>query len=930
MRRGGFAQRLSLTVTIIVVAILVVAFLATYRRSRAAIEQQTTESAIKEIQAAASQLDDAIRRVATIPSVTAEKQAADGLLPEGDLRRFLRRRLEDAPSLVYGVYIAFEKLKYTDADAMPWYDRKSLPNPRRVDYDYHQPKWSWYRDAKYKAGLIQAGRPLDELRQRLSISEPYFDEGGSNVGMVSFTVPVLSGRRKDFVGVAGADIELSELQAFLQKLKLREGLTLNGERAFLLSPKGTVITYPDPKRMVGKGRKAAAAKDIEHGSDILKDKTGFASDGGWVFFGGHRLYWATSAYTGWRIVLEVPNSEVNGPAQSLALDFAIIALIAIPLTAWLIRLTARKAASPIVHLTQAAKDLESGSFEPGRFTFEASRSDEIGQLARAFRTMAHEVKKREESLATINEGLEDTVRARTRELAEAALKAEQAQSLAEEANQTKSAFLANMSHELRTPLNAIIGYSEMLLEEAEDLGHDDYLPDLEKIRNAGKHLLTLINDILDLSKIEAGKVELFPEDFDVRKLVDEIKGTIHPLVERNQNRLDVVVDAEVGTMRSDLTRVRQCLFNLLSNASKFTNEGLVRLKVGRAMYDDVPMIYFRVIDSGIGMTPEQLAKLFQPFQQADSSTTRKYGGTGLGLTITKRFIEMMGGRIEVESEPGKGSAFTMTIPENLDDAGRLATVAELPAAAPSGPNTVLVIDDDPVARELLARLLTREGFSVALAGDGEEGLRMAAQLRPQVITLDVMMPKMDGWSVLSHLKADPELAAIPVVMITMVDEKKLALSRGATDYLTKPIDRDRLAQTLARFRKTSDDTCLVLVVDDDHATREVMRRTLEKEGWKVVEAENGRQALAKLVAYEPSLILLDLMMPELDGFGVVAELRKNERWRDIPVVVVTAKDLTPQDRQKLAGRVQSIVYKADIHIEDLPNALREAMSEPPT
>jgi PAS domain S-box-containing protein len=409
-----------------------------------------------------------------------------------------------------------------------------------------------------------------------------------------------------------------------------------------------------------------------------------------------------------------------------------------------------------------------------------------------------ERKRTELEIRRLNEDLERRVQRRTEALQKANEELEAARDLANQANQAKSSFLAQMSHELRTPLNAIIGYSELLQDEVTDREQDDLLPDLKKITNAGKHLLTLINDVLDLSKIEAGRMQLFPENFDIKGLVETVVSTIDPLVRKNNNALEIVCPEATGSMYADRTRVRQVLFNLLSNACKFTEKGRITLEVVRQPADGADWISFRVRDSGIGMTPAQLAKLFQPFTQADNSTTRRYEGTGLGLTISRRFCNMMGGDIGVESTPGKGSIFTVRLPAKMPDGG--AELSQTPsrpfaAAPPSGP-TLLVIDDDPSVLELTGRFLSRDGFRVVTAANGEDGLRLARQVRPAIITLDVRMPGMDGWAVLKALKADAALAGIPVVMLSIVDDKYVGQDMGAADYLTKPIDWNRLAAIL--------------------------------------------------------------------------------------------------------------------------------------
>jgi PAS domain S-box-containing protein len=503
--------------------------------------------------------------------------------------------------------------------------------------------------------------------------------------------------------------------------------------------------------------------------------------------------------------------------------------------------------------------------------------------------------------------------------------AEAARVDAEAANVAKSQFLANMSHELRTPLNAVIMYSELLQEEAVDRGVDSFIPDLDKIRAGGKHLLALVNGVLDLSKIEAGKMDLYLETFEVPAMVRDVIMTVEPLVQKKGNTLEVICPPEVGAMHADLTKVRQILFNLLSNSSKFTEKGLIKLVVKRVEADGHGNIVFDVIDTGIGMTSAQIAKLFQPFTQADESTTRRFGGTGLGLTISRRFCQMMGGEVSVVSEEGKGSIFTVVLPARvapIEQHGQTPKPGVASDQRKVGAATVLIIDDEPSVRDLMSRTLSSEDTYIVTASNGEEGLQTARELKPDLIFLDVMMPRMDGWSVLASLKADPELTAIPVVMLTIVGDHEMGYTLGASEYLTKPIDRSTLATVVEKYRQRGTSK-VVLIVDDDDATRQVVTRTLTREGWTVVEAENGRVGMERLKKYDPDLVLLDLAMPEMDGFQFLTALRTDGVHATVPVVVLTSKDLTISERSQLTGRVEKVIQKGDYSREALLREVKQ-------
>ena len=607
------------------------------------------------------------------------------------------------------------------------------------------------------------------------------------------------------------------------------------------------------------------------------------------------------------------------------------------LSAVAIYFLSRRITKPVKQLTELAEKIGHGDLDQ---VIPVTSRDEVGQLAATFNDMAGALRGNIESkeqllnqVQELNRTLEDRIRERTIEL-------QQRTEALEIASRHKSEFLAHMSHELRTPLNAIIGYSEMLEEEAADSGLEAFVPDLRTIHSSGKHLLALINGVLDLSKIEAGGMELFFEAFEVQDVVEDVSTTIQPLAKKNHNTLGVTCAVDLGQMHADVTRVRQCLFNLLSNACKFTENGRVSLDVTRHQVDGEHWVHFRVSDTGIGIGHDQVDTIFEAFRQAEASTTRRYGGTGLGLAISQEFCHMMGGEITIDSELGKGSTFTILLPadasssveKSQDDDAAQDTVAEttavLPPAqpAPDRPgDLVVVIDDDEAACDLVQRFLTQDGFEVRTCNSGREGLELARRLGPSAITLDVMMPSMDGWAVLKALKADPDTRDIPVIMVSMLSDRNMGYALGASDYLTKPIDREQLAAVLSKYRCVNP-PCPVLLVEDDADVRDLLRRMLEKEGWTITVANNGRVGLERITENQPELIMLDLMMPEMDGFEFLLELHKNEAWHHIPVVVLTAKDLTEEDRCRLNGTVEHVLEKGAFSREELLRNVRNLVN----
>ncbi len=515
-------------------------------------------------------------------------------------------------------------------------------------------------------------------------------------------------------------------------------------------------------------------------------------------------------------------------------------------------------------------------------------------------------------LAYENLSLIENLSLLTSNLEEKSVKLQEALAFSASASRAKSVFVANMSHELRTPLNAIIGYSEMLAEETEEAGLSHYTADINKIISSAKHLLSLIRDVLDLSKIEAGKMEAFLGDVNIEVVVNDLKSIITPLIEKNNNVFQLHI-GKIGTMHTDDMRLRQALLNLLSNASKFTKDGIISLDINPLLMDDKEWVQFSVTDTGIGMPADELEKLFQAFSQVDSSSTRKFGGTGLGLYLTRLFCEMLGGEITAESTYGKGSTFTITLPlkseEMIPKNYLLGQPVNISTTTPLSVKSVLIIDDDINIHKEIENNLKTSNFTVLHAFNGVEGLNLIRMNKPNVIVLDIIMPVMDGLSMLTALKSEPSLAEIPVILMCLNSEEGLGFALGIVDYVYKPVDIKQLIEKIKHIISDTEANS-ILIVDDDAYARDIMQRAVQKAGKKSIAVTNGKEAIEYLQQHIPPLILLDLLMPEMDGFTVMHLMQQNENWRTIPIIVITGKTLSKEEYNMLA-KFKKIVLQKD-------------------
>ena len=518
--------------------------------------------------------------------------------------------------------------------------------------------------------------------------------------------------------------------------------------------------------------------------------------------------------------------------------------------------------------------------------------------------MVIERKRLEAEQLEYQSNLEIKIKERTKELFFAKDKAEKA-------SQTKSEFLANMSHELRTPLNAIIGFCEILVEEATDLKLKAFIDDLKKIHRSGKHLLSLIIDILDLSKIEVKKIDINVGKFQLDEMISSVIETLDQYAKINNNVIEVTLPKESISMSSDKLKLKQILFNLISNACKHSENSKIKFIVSQKAEKKSKLINFKIQDRGVGIPKEKLASIFDPFIQARNDVNSKVKGSGLGLTISKAYAELLGGDIEVKSIEGKGSTFRLCVLQHYYNINEQDGVREIKTVlkkqSSSNLTKILVIDDDNVFLEQIKKVLSKHGYKVYTENKGEKGILKAKNILPDVIILDIIMPKENGWYIYDKLTKIPSISKIPI--ITIGDYDKIQDGFGIVDFLNKPINWKKLNQLLNKYTLPKSYDKYILIVDDDLTTRTILSKMLKKDGWNVKKAQNGKIAINKLIANKPELILLDLMMPVMDGFEFIKIVKRNASWKSIPIIVITSKDLTEDDYYFLSEKVESVIQK---------------------
>ncbi|MEO6798223.1 MAG: response regulator [Candidatus Dormibacter sp.] len=760
--------------------------------------------------------------------------------------------------------------------------------PAGAGVDYSQ--WNYVKEA------------LNPGRLGPKYSDVVRSSGDSSVAAVVIAVPILDSRRA-LIGYLAGTVGLSEVQ----RLSVYSRIGASGQ-AVVVDRRGRVIAHPrDDWRLEAKDLSSEAIFQQSLGSD--RGVSWYTDLDGNV---PRAAGFATVPVVGWKVWVSQSVAELRAELTPLILSTLEWLLVAVVLALVLGFLAAMWLTRPVGELNRAAARLAQGDFVTPVRVREGFAARELLTLAQTFNQMAQQ-------MSSAYQNLEEKVSQRTKELQTAN------QELAR-ANKLKSEFLANVSHELRTPLSAIIGFSQILLDGIDGPINEEQQQDVQQVNRSGQSLLNLINQILDLSKIEAGKMELIPERLELPGLVNSVLDSIRPLAQQKGLRIETRLSASLPAVEADPVRLKQILINLLSNAVKFTDRGHLEVFAqasGR-------MVRIAVKDTGIGISTEAQKVIFEEFVQGDGSSTRRHGGTGLGLSIVRKLVEMHGGAVTVVSEPGLGSTFIFTLPVWAAAApvalrpARPRAVRRLNQALPG--NVILVVDDDDSVRQLIARHLEQDGWKTVQASNAADAVQLAHECRPVLMTLDVMMPDASGWWVLEKLREDPDTAGVPVLVVTIVEDQRLVFALGASDYLAKPYDRNALVEKVHHLLPELNGK-RVLVVDDDPEARTLLAKILGEEGARVELASDGNQAMASVQDAPPDLVLLDLMMPGMSGFETVARMRALPATAQIPVIIVSAKELTAEDVLTLNGHIQRFIAKGTIEPAGLTAAVRQVLGQ---
>jgi len=766
--------------------------------------------------------------------------------------------------------------------------------------DYWQADEDWWQQA------------YDSGKGRLYLSRVSFDESARMYSIdVCVPVRVTEGDERRVVGIIKAVLDISRISQNIAEIDIGEG-----GRGMLASDDGTVVFS---KGLIPLQEKLP--------SQMIPDAS-VEKNSGWfvaripdepdVLVGFARL----PRYP-WSVIVSQETTHAFAPVHRLLWYISLPGVALILVFFFLgLYLAERRVASPLSLLTRTVKRVADGDLTQN---VQINSKDEIGELASSFNQMVSNLEKRSSEISELTLNLEKKIEERTQEL-------ELANAKLRKADRLKSEFLANMSHELRTPLNAIIGFAELMRDGICGELNENQMASVIDIHESGKHLLRMINDILDLSKVEAGKMELQPEEFSVAQAFDDIQSIVRDMANKKKLSLQTIVPEDLPDIYADQVKFKQIMYNLLSNAVKFTLEG-GDITVEASFNDDKFLI--SVADTGIGVRPEDHETIFDEFKQLDSSRSRQYEGTGLGLALTKRLVELHGGEIWVESEGlGMGSKFSFTLPAikpDVEATHRVAPTKILERSLPqtSGrplEKTILVVEDNTQAAQLLCIYLTEAGYNTVVATDGDKAVKMAREVKPFAITLDIMLPKKDGWQVMQELKSFENTYSIPVIIISVVDDQSFGFSMGAVGYLVKPIDKDQLLHTLEKIElaaKVEDTAPRILIIDDRPEDLKLMKAILRGEGYSILEASDGAEGVAKAIEERPDLLILDLLMPGMSGFDVIKSLQEHAEARDIPIIICTVKELTAEDREMLNSKVKSIVQKGEDAKAHLLEAVRK-------